>query len=98
VSERFTSDIQARYPEGARVVITTISGAKLEHLCGEAYGAPGRPLTDDDLWRKFTACAEFAGVTRAALDGAYPLITESASAAVKVATIAEALIAADQTG
>jgi 2-methylcitrate dehydratase PrpD len=45
----------ASYPkEGpARVTVTTTSGEQYSHYVGQPLGAPERPLSDEDLFRKF---------------------------------------------
>ncbi|MGN6570107.1 MAG: MmgE/PrpD family protein [Pseudolabrys sp.] len=52
---------RARAPESARVVVRLTDGSRREGLCPVAYGMPTRPLTDDDLAAKFSACVSFAG-------------------------------------
>jgi 2-methylcitrate dehydratase PrpD len=56
-----TDEMRARYPESARLTVTLGAGRVVEGFCGEAYGMPRRPLTDEDLHRKFTGCIDFAG-------------------------------------
>lgn len=50
----------ASYPkEGpARVTVTTTAGEQFSHYVGQPLGAPERPLSDDDLFRKFKGAAK----------------------------------------
>jgi hypothetical protein len=63
--------MRTRYPESARLTVTLGAGRVVAGFCGEAYGMPGRPLTDEDLHSKFTDCVDFAGglVPNGKLDG-----------------------------
>lgn len=56
-----TTEIRERYPESARVRIVLNNGEERTGFCGEAYGMPGRPLSDADFIRKFRECLTFAG-------------------------------------
>ena len=56
-----TDEMRARYPESARLTVTLGAGRVVQGFRGEAYGMPGRPLTDEDLHGKFAGCVEFAG-------------------------------------
>lgn len=48
------------YPEGARVTVTTSNGRTFEHFNGFARGTTARPLSDNEIAEKFTACASGA--------------------------------------
>ncbi|MGC1430402.1 MAG: MmgE/PrpD family protein [Albidovulum sp.] len=63
-----TEAMQSRYPESARVTLTLKNGQTATHFCGEAFGMPARPLTDQDLTDKFTDCLSFAGISVTAPD------------------------------
>ncbi|MGB3147915.1 MAG: MmgE/PrpD family protein [Paracoccaceae bacterium] len=56
-----TEAMQARFPESARLTLTLKDGRSASHFCGEAFGMPARPLSDQDLTRKFADCLGFAG-------------------------------------
>jgi hypothetical protein len=56
-----TDKMLSLYPESARLSLSLKDGRTLQGFCGEAYGMPGRPLSDDDLQKKFSGCVEFAG-------------------------------------
>jgi 2-methylcitrate dehydratase PrpD len=70
-SDLSTDAMRTRYPESARLTVTLGAGRIVAGFCGEAYGMPGRPLTDEDLHSKFTDCVDFAGglVPNEKLDG-----------------------------
>jgi 2-methylcitrate dehydratase PrpD len=55
-----TEDMCKRYPESARVRIVLNDASEREGFCGEAYGMPGRPLSDADFLHKFHECLTFA--------------------------------------
>ena len=59
--ELSTDAMRAQYPESARVTLVLNDGRRLSGFCGEAYGMPGRPLSDEDLVGKFSECLRFAG-------------------------------------
>ncbi len=44
------------YPEAAIVTVTLRDGRKLRRFHGAATGLPSRPMSNDDLTRKFLAC------------------------------------------
>ena len=52
----------AHHPESARVTLTLTNGAQRSGFCGEAYGMPGNPLTDQDISQKFDDCLRFANL------------------------------------
>ena len=56
-----TVDMRARYPEGARVTITTLSGQRYSDYLGAPTGMPETPLSDAALGDKLRSCAAFAG-------------------------------------
>ena len=62
-SDLSTDEMRKKYPESARVTLILKDGRKFEGLCGEAYGMPGRPLSDADLTRKFCGCLDYAGLS-----------------------------------
>lgn len=51
-----TDAIREKYPESARVTIVLKNGQRFGGFCGEAYGMPGRPLSNEDLITKFINC------------------------------------------
>lgn len=53
-------DMLKRYPESARVRITLSNGTEREGFCGEAYGMPMRPLSDEAFIAKVQECLTFA--------------------------------------
>ena len=55
-----TDDMLKRYPESARVRIVLNGSTEHEGFCGEAYGMPKRPLSDEDFLGKVHACLVFA--------------------------------------
>jgi 2-methylcitrate dehydratase PrpD len=55
-----TEDMCKRYPESARVRIVLNDASERKGFCGEAYGMPGRPLSDTDFLHKFLECLTFA--------------------------------------
>ncbi len=62
-SDLSTDEMRKKYPESARVTLILKDGRKFEGLCGEAYGMPGRPLSDADLSHKFCGCLVYAGLS-----------------------------------
>jgi hypothetical protein len=42
--------------------MTLTDGSVFSTFCGEAFGMPARPLTDQDLARKFMDCLIFANI------------------------------------
>ncbi len=56
-----TAKMLSLYPESTRLSVKFLDGSVLQGFCSEAYGMPGRPLSDDDLYKKFSGCVEFAG-------------------------------------
>lgn len=44
------------FPEGAHVTVTTRDGKRFEHFNGFARGTTARPLSDDEIARKFMSC------------------------------------------
>jgi 2-methylcitrate dehydratase PrpD len=86
-------EARSRYPESARVAITLASGETIEAFCGEAYGMPGRPLTRDDLWKKFVTCMGYAGVPPEALAPAQELLTADAREPVAILRVIRPLLA-----
>lgn len=56
-----SSPLSETAPESTRLTITFGDGQKISGFCGEAFGMPNRPLTDNDLINKFNSCIEFAG-------------------------------------
>lgn len=61
-SDLSTDAMRSVAPESTRLVITLNDGQKLEGECLQAYGMPERPLTDEDLLKKFRNCLDFAGI------------------------------------
>lgn len=59
--ELSTDAMRETYPESAKVTLKLKNGGEEVGFCGEAYGMPGRPLSDDDLYLKFIECLSFAG-------------------------------------
>lgn len=59
--ELSTDAMRETYPESAKVTLRLKNGDETVGFCGEAYGMPGRPLSDDDLLLKFIECLSFAG-------------------------------------
>ncbi len=57
-----TDDMRNKYPESARIRLRLKDGRVLEGFCGEAYGMPGRPMSDKDLLEKFSSCLTFGCV------------------------------------
>jgi 2-methylcitrate dehydratase PrpD len=55
-----TKDMLTRFPESARIKITLKDGTIRKGFCGEAYGMPGRPISEADFWSKFQECLIFA--------------------------------------
>lgn len=67
VDPELSSDsARASAPESARVVVRLRDGSTREGFCPVAYGMPSRPLSDNDLVAKFSACTSFAGRSVAA--------------------------------
>jgi 2-methylcitrate dehydratase PrpD len=62
VDDLSTDDMRARFPESARVKIVLKDGSDRSGFCGEAYGMPARPLSDEDFATKFQECLAFAGI------------------------------------
>ena len=56
-----TQQMRERYPESARITLAFSNGERATGFCGEAYGMPNRPLSDDDMVAKFNDCIAFAG-------------------------------------
>lgn len=56
VDDLSTDEMRNRYPESARLIVNLSDGRSISRFCPEAYGMPQRPLSDDDLARKFSAC------------------------------------------
>jgi 2-methylcitrate dehydratase PrpD len=59
--ELSTDTMREQSPESARVTLVLNDGRRFSGFCGEAYGMPGRPLSDEDLVGKFSDCLCFAG-------------------------------------
>jgi len=55
-----TEEMRKRYPESARLTVTLADGRVMSGFCGEAYGMPRRPLSDEDLTKKFKECLQYA--------------------------------------
>ncbi|MDA9982685.1 MmgE/PrpD family protein [Gammaproteobacteria bacterium] len=55
-------EMRARWPESARLSLALVDGREVEGFCGEAYGMPKRPLTNEDLAKKISECFNFAGL------------------------------------
>lgn len=65
VDDNLSTDADlAKHPEWARITISLHDGSRHSGICAEAYGLPGRPLSDADLVAKFRLCLDFAGVDR----------------------------------
>jgi hypothetical protein len=45
------------YPEGAHVTVTAKDGRSFQHFNGMARGTTARPLTENEIARKFMTCA-----------------------------------------
>ena len=54
-------EFQPRYPECARVTLTTGEGREISGFLGAAAGMPENPLSDEALSQKFRDCCAFAG-------------------------------------
>jgi 2-methylcitrate dehydratase PrpD len=64
VSEDLSTDeMRAAAPESARLRITLKNGKVLNGFCAEAYGMPGRPLSNEHLFAKFKRCLNFANIS-----------------------------------
>ncbi len=64
LSQELSSDQMRRlHPESAKITLHLIDGSSLSGFCGQAYGMPSRPLTENDLTDKFQSCMEFAGLS-----------------------------------
>ncbi len=63
-----TNLMKDKYPESARLKIILSDGRTLRGFCGEAYGMPGRPLSDKDLLSKFHNCLDVCGRSVDAFD------------------------------
>lgn len=70
-----TDEMRKKFPESARVKIKFTNGTNREAFCGEAYGMPGRPLSDRDLADKFTRCARFGDASDASIASALEKLT-----------------------
>jgi 2-methylcitrate dehydratase PrpD len=57
-----TEEMRNQYPESARLTVTLVDGRVKSGFCGEAYGMPKRPLSDEDIIKKFKECLQFAEV------------------------------------
>ncbi|MEM7169831.1 MAG: MmgE/PrpD family protein [Pseudomonadota bacterium] len=57
-----TLEMREKHPEGARLIIEVVGGKRYQGYCGEAYGMPKRPLSNQDLTEKFNHCLEFAKI------------------------------------
>jgi len=55
-----TNEARQRFPESARVRIILKDQTEHAGFCGEAYGMPGKPLSDVDFLAKFRDCLAFA--------------------------------------
>ncbi len=55
-----TEKMRRRYPESTRLSVYFTDGSVIRGFCGEAYGMPQRPLSNEDLQKKFSSCLEFA--------------------------------------
>lgn len=58
-----TKEARKQFPESARVTIRLRDRTKRSGFCGEAYGMPGRPLSDADFKAKFHSCLSYADRT-----------------------------------
>ena len=56
-----TNEMRVKYPESARLKILLSDGRTLSGFCSEAYGMPGRPLSNKDLLLKFHNCLDACG-------------------------------------
>lgn len=58
ISERWASDseLAAKYPEGAYLVVSCRDGRRLERFVGAGRGTASQPLTNAELDAKFLAC------------------------------------------
>ena len=56
-----TNEMRNKYPECARLKIMFSDGRTLNGFCGQAYGMPGRPLSNKDLLSKFHNCLDACG-------------------------------------
>lgn len=61
VADLSTDKMRTLYPESARLSVYFKNGKTLKGFCGEAYGMPTRPLSEDDLYLKFSSCIKFLG-------------------------------------
>ena len=61
VEDLSTREMREKYPESARLKIILADGQQLSGFCGEAYGTPGRPLSNKDLISKFDSCLDTSG-------------------------------------
>ncbi|MFK5977387.1 MAG: MmgE/PrpD family protein [Rhizobiaceae bacterium] len=63
-----TNEMRMKYPESARLKVSFSNGRTLSGFCGEAYGMPGRPLSDEDLLSKFNTCLDVCGQSMGVVD------------------------------
>ncbi len=55
-----TDEARRQFPESARVRVLLKDTTKRTGFCGEAYGMPGKPLSDEDFLQKVQDCLAFA--------------------------------------
>lgn len=55
-----TDEARQKFPESARVRILLKDTTERTGFCGEAYGMPGKPLSDEDFLQKVQDCLAFA--------------------------------------
>jgi 2-methylcitrate dehydratase PrpD len=70
-------EMRMKFPECTRVEVRLNNGTVLDGTCLSAQGMPSRPLTDDDLAKKFRACASFADLETPDIDEAIAALMNS---------------------
>ena len=72
-----TEEMRMKFPECTRIEIRLNNGTVLDGTCLSAQGMPSRPLTDDNLAKKFRACATFANLETPEIDEAIAALMNS---------------------
>lgn len=79
VDDLSTDEMRHRYPESARLKVTLKDGREFVQSCLEAYGMPQRPLSDEDVISKFSACTGIGQFSVAQLSEAdFPALAREA--------------------